>query len=527
MTMDLVLIVSQDATFRGETVETVSVSGYKPLTATSPEEALGIIGDRKVDILILDVDFTESRARRIMNQAREVQRDLWIIITAPAMTGLPPGGAWALGDDFLRQPFAPDELKLKLNKIQAQKRLEAENRRLIKEQAALTGRLSTLLNISLDMTSELEVEKLFPLIISKVSEALEAERTSLYLIDWTSRELWTKVAEKVDEIRLPLGAGISGMVAETGNIINTKDAWNLPYFNPEFDRKHDFRTKAMICLPIRNQLGERIGVLQVMNKKGRDFFDEKDEILLKGLTAQVGIALENSLLHDEMRLSFESSIKTLAATVDARHPLTAGHSLRVTEYALGIAEEMQLNDRESEVLKYAAVLHDIGKIGVRDEVLLKNGPFTPEEREEMNSHTIKTREILNNFHFPKSMKDVPRVAAGHHEKVNGQGYPDGLTGDRLSLGSKILAVADVFDALTSNRDYPKYPSRAGDLSTAPMPLKQAVGIMVKETGSHFDPEVVDYFLRCLPRILIKNRGSRFAPEYVDPLLGSLPPKRRP
>ena len=338
----------------------------------------------------------------------------------------------------------------------------------------------------------------------------------MYLIDWSKKELWSKVAEQVDEIRMPLGMGISGMVAETGDIINTQNARELPYFNPEFDVKHGYRTQSMICLPIRNQSGERIGVLQVLNKKDREKFDDKDEALLKGLTAQVGIALENSLLHDEVRLSFESSIKTLAATVDARHPLTAGHSMRVTEYSLFIAEEMGLSIQETEILKYAAVLHDIGKIGIRDEVLLKNGPFTPEEREEMNYHTIKTKEILNNFHFPKALRDVPNVAAGHHEKYNGEGYPEGLRGDQLPLGSKILAVADVFDALTSNRDYPKYP--ASNPSYGPMPIEKAVSIMVNEAGNHFDPEVVEYFVKSLPRILNENRGGRFSPSYVDPIL---------
>jgi len=108
----------------------------------------------------------------------------------------------------------------------------------------------------------------------------------------------------------------------------------------------------------------------------------------------VGIALENSLLHEELRLSFDSSIRTLSATVDARHPLTAGHSQRVTEYSRWIAKELGLSRQDIEVLTYAALLHDIGKIGIRDDILLKGGQFTEEERAEMNTHPLKTKIIL-------------------------------------------------------------------------------------------------------------------------------------
>ena len=216
-----------------------------------------------------------------------------------------------------------------------------------------------------------------------------------------------------------------------------------------------------------------------------------------------------------MRLSFDSSISTLSATVDARHPLTAGHSERVTEYTLLIARDMGLPESDIEVLKYAALLHDIGKIGIRDSVLLKNGKFTDEDREEMNAHPVKTRDILEKFHFPRGIEGRTRNRGHHHEKINGQGYPDGLTGDKLPLGSKILAVADVFDALTSRRDYPKYTADR-TLTRAPMALELAVNILREGSGTHFEPQIVKTFLRVLPRVLRLYRGAHFPPAYCDP-----------
>ena len=182
-----------------------------------------------------------------------------------------------------------------------------------------------------------------------------------------------------------------------------------------------------------------------------------------------------------------------------------------------IGREMNLDEGELEVIKYAALLHDIGKIGIRDKVLLKNGPFTPEERVEMNTHPTKTLAILKTFHFPKALRQVPMVAVYHHEKVNGQGYPEGLTGDQLPLSSKTLAVADVFDALTSPRDYPKYTDSEA-LGLEPMPLAKAVAVLKTEAGTHLDSEVVTAFLKCLPKALLLFRGTHFRPEYVDEII---------
>ncbi len=348
-----------------------------------------------------------------------------------------------------------------------------------------------------DLSSELNFDRLLPLIIGKVIEIMAAERASLYIIDHDKQELWTKVAEGIGQIRLPMGKGISGRVAISGNMLNVVDAWELPYFDREFDKRHNFRTRSVLCTPIKNNNGKMIGVLQIINKKSSDRFDHNDEVLIRGLTSQVGIALENSLLHEELQLSFDSSIRTLSAVVDAKHRFTAGHSERVTEYSLMIANEMAMAEQEIKILKFAALLHDIGKIGVPDSVLLKNGPFTPEERVEMNKHPEKTKEILDTFRFPKELEKVPEIAAHHHEKVDGTGYPDGLKGDQMPLGAKVIAVADVFDALTSKRDYPKYDS-VNTYTKDPMPIPKAVVILENDSGTHFDPEVVTAFLRCMP-----------------------------
>lgn len=397
----------------------------------------------------------------------------------------------------------------------------------IAEREHLKELLANLIAVASDLTSELEFNRLFPMIISRVTEIMEAERTSLYVIDWDARELWTKVAEGIEMINVPLGKGISGRVAETGEIINVADAWELPYFDRSFDRINNFRTRSVLCVPLRSSVSRNIGILQVINKKGKECFDRSDEIFMKGLASQVGIALENSLLTDEIKLTFNSSISTLSSIVDARHPLTAGHSVRVTEYSLLIAKEMHLGENDMEVLRLAAMLHDIGKIGISDATLLKNGIFTAEERAEMNTHPSKTRVILDKFRFPRILRSVSDVACHHHEKIDGSGYPDGLTDDQIPLGSKIIAVADVFDAVTSQREYPKYVGQT-TMGQEPMSLMKAVLLLQEEAGSHFATEVVSAFLRCLPKALLLYRGDHFTAEYVDETIRRMaltPPQR--
>ena len=276
--------------------------------------------------------------------------------------------------------------------------------------------------------------------------------------------------------------------------------------------------RSSIAVPIIHQ-DDLLGIMIIDSSQEANAFTEKDLNLVTNIANQTAQMIKNSLLHEELKLLFDSSIRTLSAMVDARHSLTAGHSQRVTEYSLMIAREMCIGKQELEVLEFGALLHDIGKIGIGDHILLKEGTFTEEEEMTMKTHTEKTKAILNNFKFPASLQDVPDVAACHHEKVNGQGYPYGMTGDQMPALAKIIAVADVFDALTSVRDYPKYNSKE-TINREPMPLEDVISILKNESGSHFNPEVVSPFMRCLPRLPLRFCGNHFPPEYVDDMIQS-------
>jgi HD-GYP domain-containing protein (c-di-GMP phosphodiesterase class II) len=302
------------------------------------------------------------------------------------------------------------------------------------------------------------------------------------------------------------------------------------------DAKVDERFKmsqSLILRGIRSTMAapilsseQLLGILIIDSTASANAFTEKDLHLITSIANQTAQMLSNSLLHEELRLSFERSIRTLAAMVDARHPFTAGHSERVTVYATLIADAMKCGEEQMQVLYFAALLHDIGKIGIPDTVLLKNGRFTPEEQAAMKMHPAKTRSILEKFHFPRLLDQVPSVAASHHEKMDGTGYPDGLACERIPQLSRILAVADVFDALSSKRDYPKY-AESEIYSNDAMPLEKVIDIIRKESGCAFDSQVVEAFMKILPQALLRFRGTHFGTEYVDEIIREIAPELLP
>jgi HD-GYP domain-containing protein (c-di-GMP phosphodiesterase class II) len=168
--------------------------------------------------------------------------------------------------------------------------------------------------------------------------------------------------------------------------------------------------------------------------------------------------------------------------------MTSGHSAKVTEYALGISDEMGLPKDYREAIRVAALLHDYGKIGIPDTILKKPGRLTDEEYEIVKTHTDKTRRILEQINFEGIYSLVPEIAGCHHEKFDGSGYPNGLIGDEIPLGSRIIAVADFFEAITAERHY-----------RGPMELDKAFDLLLDGAGRRFDPEVVDALCRFYAR----------------------------
>jgi putative nucleotidyltransferase with HDIG domain len=340
------------------------------------------------------------------------------------------------------------------------------------------SRLDLILDVTRRVMSITDLDARLRDMATVTTQLLDADRATIFIVDRERGEIWSRVALGTGEIRQAIGVGIAGVVAATGETVNISDAYADPRFNPEPDLRTGYRTKSLLTFPMIGRNERVIGVFQVVNKNGGAFTAD-DEDTLSSLGASAAVAVENAQLISEQRRLWTTLIETLAVTIDARDQQTAGHSQRVTRYAEVIGRALGLEGIELEKLRAAALLHDYGKIAVRDEFLLKSGKLDEAEFEYMKEHAEKTEEFLAHLVFPQDMRDIPAIAAQHHERMDGKGYPRGLPASRILLGARIVAAADVFDALTAPRYYkPAYT------------LARTLEIMDGMAGGHLDPKVV-------------------------------------
>ena len=354
-------------------------------------------------------------------------------------------------------------------------------RRKTERRVTAGSKLDLILDVTRRLMSITDLDALLRDMATVTTQLLDADRATIFIVDRDRAEIWSKIAlgTGAGEIRQAIGVGIAGTIAATGERINIADAYEDPRFNPEPDHRTGYRTKTLLTFPMTGQNGRVIGVFQVVNKNGGGAFSTDDEETLSSLGASAAVAVENAQLVAEQRRLWTTLIETLAVTIDARDQQTAGHSQRVTRYAEVIGRGLGLEGIELEKIRAAALLHDYGKIAVRDQFLMKRGKLDQAEFEYMKAHAEKTGEFLAHLVFPQDMRDVPVIAAQHHERMDGKGYPRGLPAERILLGARIVAAADVFDALTAPRYYkPAYT------------LERTLEIMDGMAGDHLDPAVV-------------------------------------
>jgi putative nucleotidyltransferase with HDIG domain len=201
------------------------------------------------------------------------------------------------------------------------------------------------------------------------------------------------------------------------------------------------------------------------------------------MALKAGISLDNARLYDDQRNLFYNAVETLVRAIQARDPYTSGHSERVSRYSLLIAEKLGLSTKEKHQLYLAAMLHDIGKIGIPDGLLNRKGKLTDEEIQQIRNHVNVGAQMLQAL---GEMHPIVPLIRHHHEAWDGSGYPDGLSGTRIPVMSRILSVADTYDAMTSNRPYRQAMSGS-----------EAIEELRRCAGSHFDPNIVEVFLKIL------------------------------
>ncbi len=324
-------------------------------------------------------------------------------------------------------------------------------------------------------------------------DELKCERCALFFLNRENGEIRSAFADAIEgwDILLNLNLGIAGLVALTAEGIIIPDAYEDSRFNRSVDEQTGYRTRCLLCVPLKTLSGEILGVIEVMNKKN-GVFTTADMDHLKSLSSYLSMFLENAILFNEQTRQFQSVLEVLAASIDAKDSLTAGHSSRVAQYTVGIASELGFNEDDIDTLNVAALLHDYGKLGTDDQILKKQGRLTPEEYEHIKQHVVNTRNILNKMTFSRKFKTVPLLASMHHERLDGSGYTEGLTSADIPFMARIIAVADVFESLTTNRHYHN-----------PLSIEEAFHILDQDTGTKYDGNVVcalkSYYKEIIPK----------------------------
>lgn len=353
--------------------------------------------------------------------------------------------------------------------------------------------LETLLKISKKVSSSLSLERVSDAILDEAKSLLSTDYSALFLPDENSRHLILigakgfksnqienlKVLGSWEKINVELVRNLKAIIVNDIKKSVKFRGKRIPF------SKEKFPLGAFLAVPLRAD-SDVIGALVVSNnKKRRAFFTDEDKKLLYTLANHVAIALLNAKLHRNLRNLFINTVTSLVTAVDAKDPYTHGHSKRVALYSVAIAEEAGILPGSLEDLRLSGLLHDVGKIGISDSILSKKARLNQEEIKKIRRHPIVGLRIVSSV---INSKNVLGGIAEHHEQFDGKGYPGRLKGKDISLAGRIVAVADTFDTLTTDRPYQKA-----------FTAKEAFLEIAKNAGGQFDPAVVKAFQKSFSR----------------------------
>jgi len=363
----------------------------------------------------------------------------------------------------------------------------------------LLSMLTRFQEIGMSYTKDNDLQNFCRLIVEYSTDLLNTKMGSLMLKNKSLNKLEIISARGLSEdvinsTKIPVGEGIAGRVAQEGKAIYCEDIENDVRFMRNSRIKYASSSFISVPLKVKNKV---IGVLNVNSKKKEKRFTQRDLKLLSILADQAAVAIENIQLYNDMKNMYLGTIQTLAQAIEAKDPYTRGHTDRVAKFAVKIALRMDLPPKLVRNIEYAALIHDIGKIGIKDSVLTKPSKLSESEYESVKKHTKIGEQILAPVEF---LTNVAPLVLYHHEHFNGEGYMEGLKGEEISLGARILNVADSFEAMTSERPY----SKGRSLESAMQELKDKSGIQ-------FDPRVVEVFLE----ILEEDRQEALTPDAGD------------
>lgn len=473
-----ILIVDDEPNIRSLCSLILTRAGYTVDGASDGLAALERVRNVSYELVLLDINMPRMGGLELLKNLREMKIDLAaVILTSFGNTENAISSLRLEVKDFLLKPFDKDELLRVVGKA-------IEGKKLARERIRLEV-LLPLFEVSRELLTEMDLQRLLKKIIHVVTGETHAAHAAIMLFNPETGRFTSQ--DESDFPMLDLYTLLVQRVVRGGHpIILSRDVAHLDDTVGKIMQARD--VSAIISMPI---LSKRriIGVLNACKQKGSSF-DESDLELVSVLCSQAGIAIENARLFeevkqktDELRGAHFDSIRALAEALESKDAYTRGHSDRALKYAVAVGRRLELTLDRIEHLKYTAILHDIGKIGIPDVILNKPAKLTEEEYSIMKTHPEKGADIIRQI---KYLEPVVPLVLSHQERYDGRGYPLGLKGDRIPLESRIVAVLDAYDAMTSDRIYRRAPGK-----------EQAIQELKQNAGTQFDANVVGAFLEVL------------------------------
>ncbi len=486
-----VLIVDDDPMIRDALAEILSsIGGYNTEIAVNGSEGIKKIKDNKYDIVFTDLTMPNITGMDLLKEAKKVNSDIPVVVITGYSTIENAVAAMREGAyDFVTKPFKIEKVISLADKIIGEKQLldaitikndqKASLEKLNAELFSKLQEISVFQTLSTELDGLHSNREIYEKIVGMVTRLFVVKEASFGLIENGTLKIKSSIGVKKGNI--PIKSTLFEKVVSSKNYYIAKCGEINPHTGTII--KTYFLS---IPLSLNNEV---FGILNLAEKSDGLGFSEDEIYLALNFAKKAALRIENNALYDVLYNNLVSALKSLVITIEARDPYTRHHSERVTAYSLEIAEIMGLSENDKEAIRFGGYLHDIGKIGVRDTVLLKPDRLTDEEIEEIRQHTVIGDNIMKPLKFFEKEKPIIR---NHHEKFDGTGYPDGLKGEEIPLIVRIIALADSYDAMTSSRPYRKARSH-----------EYALEEMVRCSNTQFDPEVVKAFLNTP---CIKSKG---------------------
>ncbi|MFH1783451.1 MAG: HD domain-containing phosphohydrolase [bacterium] len=510
MSNENILIIDDDVSICKLLSSALKAKDYNVMITHTGTEGVQLASRNNFDAILVDLMLPDITGIQVMEKIKENDPDVTLIIITAYGTLETAQKAMRLGAfDYLTKPFDVPGLCSLVKRATVTRKLNVTNRELLNmhEHAVRleadvekkAKEIDLLAKIRIAISTSLDLNEVLESIIDEITGHLNLELCSILLLDEATNTLTIQAAKGIKkdiikETTIKVGERISGWVVQNNQALLITNIDDDKRFQQRSQEK--YYTHSLISLPLRFK-SKVIGVININNKISKEPFTPDDLRILQAIAQEASVAIENARLYKDLQDHYVRTIASLVKAIDAKDYYTHGHSQNVTRYAVAIAKDLGIENDELENINRASQLHDLGKIGIHDYILTKPGKLTKEEWDEMRQHSEKGAEILKPLGFMNGVVDLVRH---HHERFNGGGYPDGIKGDKIALGARIITVADVFDALLSDRPYRK----GFDLATA-------INIIKESSGTQFDPRVVNSFLKVIdetPEIIRKAPTMR-------------------